>query len=115
MFSRTCGPPLPQPNCYVLVAGYLLPNRTLKGSEWSVVAHRTLALEDRAVNPKKNMEGLLSATALTFRMLLEFLCGALLVIAESLRHIPGLHAYLREILICSVAVVVSLIVKKWHT
>lgn len=75
------------------------------------MAHRTLALEDRAVSPKS----LPSATASTFGMLLEDLCGALLVIAESLRHVPGLHAFPREILVCAVVMVVSLIVKRWHT
>ncbi|KAF3817995.1 hypothetical protein GH733_014867 [Mirounga leonina] len=59
---------------------------------------RTLALEGRAVEHYTAMEGLLPAIRSTFQLVLEHLWGALLVISESWRHIPGLHEFPWEIL-----------------
>ena len=64
------------------------------------------------MEPYTAMEDLLPATQSIFQLILEHLKGALLVIAGSMRHIPGLPAIPWEILVCTVKLV--LIVKGLH-
>ncbi|XP_057552428.1 cTAGE family member 15-like [Hippopotamus amphibius kiboko] len=59
------------------------------------------------------MEGLPPAPGATLQLILEHLWGALLVVPESLTRISGLPAFPWEILVC--AVVLVLIVRRWHT
>ncbi|OWK00567.1 hypothetical protein Celaphus_00019431 [Cervus elaphus hippelaphus] len=59
------------------------------------------------------MESLLPASGSTFRLILEHLQGVLLVVSESLTNVPGPPAFLWEILVCAVMIVV--IVKRRHT
>ncbi|CAK6447019.1 unnamed protein product [Pipistrellus nathusii] len=60
------------------------------------------------------MEGLLPVITSAFQLVLKHLCQVLLVVSESLRHIPRLPAFLWGILVGAL-VVVSVIVKRWHT
>ncbi|CAN0410411.1 unnamed protein product [Rangifer tarandus platyrhynchus] len=59
------------------------------------------------------MESLLPASGSTFRLILEHLQGVLLVVSESLTNVPGPPAFLWEILVCAVMIVV--IVKRRYT
>ena len=63
------------------------------------------------------MEGLVPATATatapTFRLILEHLCAILLLISESLRHVPALPAFL-SVILAAALVVVCFMVKR-HT
>ncbi|EPQ19988.1 Cutaneous T-cell lymphoma-associated antigen 5 [Myotis brandtii] len=60
------------------------------------------------------MEGLLPAITSAFQLVLEHLCRMLLVVSESLRHVPGLPAFPWGILVGTL-VVESVIVKRRHT
>ncbi|XP_036899007.1 uncharacterized protein LOC118984898 [Sturnira hondurensis] len=64
------------------------------------------------------MEGLVPATATatpsTFQLILEHLCAILLLISESLGHVPALAVFLSVILVGTL-VVVSFVVKRRHT
>ena len=59
------------------------------------------------------MEGLPPAPWPTFQLILEHLWGALLVVPQSLTHLPGLPAFPCKILLRAVLLV--LIVKRQHT
>ncbi|XP_036885541.1 cTAGE family member 15-like [Sturnira hondurensis] len=63
------------------------------------------------------MEGLVPATAMatasTFQLILEHLCAILLLISESLGHVPAL-AVLLSVILVGTLVVVSLMVKRRH-
>ena len=54
-----------------------------------------------------------TATAPTFRLILEHLCAILLLISESLRHVPALPAFL-SVILAAALVVVCFMVKR-HT
>ena len=81
-----------------------------QGSEQSVVAHMTTGSQKLSCEA---MESLLPASGSTFRLILEHLQGVLLVVSESLTNVPGPPAFLWEILVCAVMLVV--IVKRRYT
>ncbi|EPY83705.1 CTAGE family, member 5-like protein [Camelus ferus] len=58
------------------------------------------------------MEVLLPAPGPTFQLILELLSGALLLVYESLTHVPGLSVFHWEILVC--AGVLVLAVNRWY-
>lgn len=98
------------PGCW----GTCLFNRTLEDSGWSVMAHRTLALEGRAVSPKSHR-----GPTVCLRIDLQDAPGGPVWCAagdcwkpETSPRSPCISS---EILVCAVVVVVSLTVKRWHT
>ncbi|KAF5912884.1 hypothetical protein HPG69_007877, partial [Diceros bicornis minor] len=67
-------------------------------------AHRTLAIIGRAARPFGDLEGWLVATERTPELVLGQLLAALLVMCESLRHVPGVFGFPWEILVCTAVV-----------